>query len=166
MNQKSKLKLSSNMEDYLEVINILEKEKGFARVKDISRLMNVKNPSVTGALSTLENNNLVKHEKYGYVELTPEGIEIAQEIQEKHKIFQRFLTIVLKINPVTAERDSCRLEHAISPETYEKLTKFIEFIDTCPENEIPEWLNNFYHFMETGKRRECVKRSNNPKNIG
>ncbi len=155
MNKNNKLKLSSNMEDYLEVINILDREKGFARVKDISRLMNVKNPSVTGAISKLENNNLVKHEKYGYVELTIKGKEIAQNIQKKHKIFQRFLTIVLKINPVTAEKDSCQLEHAISSETYEKLTKFIEFIDTCPETEIPGWLKSFYHFMETGERPVC-----------
>ncbi len=154
-NMNNKLKLSSNMEDYLEVINILDREKGFTRVKDISRLMNVKNPSVTGALSKLENNNLVKHEKYGYVELTTEGRVIARNIQKKHKIFQRFLTMVLNINPVTAEKDSCQFEHAISPETYEKLTKFIEFIDTCPETETPEWLKSFYHFMETGERPVC-----------
>jgi DtxR family Mn-dependent transcriptional regulator len=140
------------MEDYLEAIAILNKEKGFARVKDISRLMNVKNPSVTGALSTLERDDLVRHERYGYVELTNRGERIADDIQKRHAILQRFLTLILKIDPQIAEQDSCRIEHAISPETFDRFTKFIEFVETCPEQDTPGWLRNFYHFMKTGKR--------------
>ena len=158
MNENKNSKLSSNMEDYLEAIVILDNEKGFARVKEISRLMNVKNPSVSGALTILENNDLVRHEKYGYVELTSKGRKIARDIQKKHKTFLKFLTMVLKIDPETAEKDSCKLEHAISSETFEKITKFIEFVETCPESETPEWLENFYYFMETSKRRVCRKK--------
>jgi DtxR family Mn-dependent transcriptional regulator len=149
-------KLSSSMEDYLEAIAILNKEKGFARVKDISRLMNVKNPSVTGALSTLERDDLVRHERYGYVELTTKGERIADDIQKRHAILQRFLTLILKIDPKIAEQDSCRIEHAISPETFERFTKFIEFVETCPEQDTPVWLSNFYHFMKTGERPTCT----------
>ncbi|MGQ9615396.1 MAG: metal-dependent transcriptional regulator [Spirochaetota bacterium] len=144
-------KLSSKMEDYLEVISILNKEKGVVRVKDISRKMNVKNPSVSGALSTLESNDLIRHEKYGYVVLTEKGKRIARDIQKKHNVLLRFLTLVLKIDRETAERDSCKLEHAISPQTLEKLTKFIEFVETFPEKDIPEWLKSFYNFVKTGK---------------
>lgn len=157
--KKNDKKISSNMEDYLEAIVIINKDKKVARVKDISRLMKVKTPSVTGALATLENNDLVIHEKYGYVELTPKGRKIAENIQEKHKMFRRFLTLILKIDPKTAEEDACMLEHAISRETFEKLTKFIEFVETCPEKEIPEWLKNFYYFIDTGKRRFSKKHS-------
>ena len=151
-------KLSSSMEDYLEAIAILNKEKGTVRVKDISRLMNVKNPSVTGALATLERDDLVRHERYGYVELTSKGERIAHDIQKRHAILARFLTLVLKIDAGIAEEDSCRIEHAISPETFERFTKFIEFVETCPEEETPLWLRNFYHFMNTGERPECRHR--------
>jgi DtxR family Mn-dependent transcriptional regulator len=149
-------KLSSSMEDYLEAIATLSSEKGTVRVKDISRLMNVKNPSVTGALATLEREELVRHERYGYVELTSKGERIACDIQKRHAILSRFLTLVLKIDAQTAEEDSCRIEHAISPETFDRFTKFIEFVETCPEDEAPLWLRNFYHFMNTGERPECV----------
>jgi DtxR family Mn-dependent transcriptional regulator len=161
MNKEKKIKLSSNMEDYIEVIAILNKENKVARVKDISRLMHVKNPSVTGALRTLEKNNLVRHEPYGYVELTSLGENIAQDIQKKHHTLLRFLTIVLKIDPVIAERDACNLEHSISALTLEKLTKFLEFVKTCPENETPEWLVHFHQWMRTGKRDECSKKKLN-----
>jgi DtxR family Mn-dependent transcriptional regulator len=158
MNKEREIKLSSNMEDYIEVIAILNKEKSVARVKDISRLMHVKNPSVTGALRTLEKNNLVRHERYGYVELTSLGEKIARDIQKKHHTLLRFFTLVLKIDPVIAERDACNLEHAISAPTLEKLTKFLEFVKTCPENETPEWLEHFHSWMKTGKRDECSKK--------
>jgi DtxR family Mn-dependent transcriptional regulator len=145
------------MEDYLEAIAILNREKGFARVRDIGRMLKVKTPSVTGALATLERDDLVHHERYGYVELTPKGKRIALDITQRHAILHRFLTLVLQIDPETAEGDSCRLEHSMSPETMEKLTKFIDFVESCPEQEEPEWLRNFYYFMETGERRGCGK---------
>jgi DtxR family Mn-dependent transcriptional regulator len=150
-------RLSSSKEDYLEAIAILYKEKGFARVKDISRLLGVKNPSVTGALATLERDDLVRHERYGYVELTKRGERIAQDVRKRHAVIRRFLTLILNIDPETADEDSCRLEHSISPETIEKLTKFVEFVETCPEQDAPEWLHNFFHYMQTGKRRGCAK---------
>lgn len=144
------------MEDYLEAIAILNKEKGTVRVKDISRLMNVKNPSVTGALATLERDDLVRHERYGYVELTGKGERIAHDIQKRHTIVARFLTLVLKIDTQIAEEDSCRIEHAISPETFDRFTKFIEFVEACTEEETPLWLRNFYNFMKTGSRPGCI----------
>lgn len=150
-------RLSSSMEDYLEAISILHKDKGFARVKDISRLLGVKNPSVTGALATLERDDLVRHERYGYVELTARGARIALDIRRRHTILRRFLTLILHIDPDTADADSCRLEHSVSSETIEKLTKFVEFVETCPEQDTPEWLHNFYYYLQTGKRRDCSR---------
>jgi DtxR family Mn-dependent transcriptional regulator len=157
METEKNSKLSSSMEDYLEAIAVLGKDKGFARVKDISRHLKVKNPSVSGALSILEKDDLVRHERYGYVELTSKGRSIARSIQRKHHTLLRFLTLVLKIDRKTAETDSCRLEHAISAETLEKLTKFIEFVETCPEKDTPKWLSSFYYFMQTGKRSRCTE---------
>jgi DtxR family Mn-dependent transcriptional regulator len=143
------------MEDYLEAIAILTKEKGTVRVKDISSLMKVKNPSVTGALATLERDSLVKHERYGYVELTRKGERIADDIQKRHILLVRFLTLILKRDDQTVEKEACRIEHAISTETFERLSKFIEFVEICPEEQTPPWLSHFYHFMKTGEMPEC-----------
>jgi DtxR family Mn-dependent transcriptional regulator len=148
------------MEDYLEAIALLDQKKGVARVRDISRLLKVTYPSVTGAVATLERDGLVKHEKYGYVELTPRGRTMAEAVQERHQVFLRFLTLVLHIDPTEAEVDSCRLEHAIGPETLARLTKFLKFIETCPEQDIPLWLQNFYRYLETGKRSTCKQGHN------
>ena len=150
--------MSSNMEDYLETIATLKKEIGVARVKDIGRLLNVKNPSVNAALNVLSDLGLVFHERYGYVDLTDKGEELAQNIKKRHDIMVRFLTTILKIDPKTAEEDACRMEHAMSDETFEKFTKFMEFVETCPKKERPIWLQNFDFYIKTGKRQNCTKR--------
>jgi len=143
------------MEDYLEAVAFLKREKGVARVRDIGRLLNVKKPSVTSALNTLSRAGLVLHERYGYVELTPEGKKIASYVQSRHDILVEFLTEILSIDHKIAGKDACRMEHAISPPTFQKLTKFIEFVATCPGSARPDWLKSFDNYFKTGKRLQC-----------
>ncbi|MGB2578922.1 DtxR family Mn-dependent transcriptional regulator [Elusimicrobium simillimum] len=119
-------KLSTSMEDYLEAISIAAKQYGVARVKDIRDLMNVKTPSVTGALTVLAAQGYVVHEKYGYVELTPKGLKAAEDIKQRHALLSAFLTDILGVSKTTADIDACKMEHTISKETFEKLTKFVK----------------------------------------
>ncbi len=46
--------LTKSLEDYLEAIKILKEEKKIGRVKDIGKMLNVKNSSVVGALKILK----------------------------------------------------------------------------------------------------------------
>ena len=138
-------KISANMEDYLEAIVILKKEMGVARVKDIGRLLSVKNPSVNSALNTLSDAGLVIHERYGYADLTKEGEVAAHGVIGRHDTLVRFLKAILGFDQRTAEADACRMEHSMSEEGFEKLTKFMVFVETCQEGEQPEWLKNFHN---------------------
>ncbi len=144
-------KLTSSMEDYLEAIAALKKEKGVARVRDISRALDVKKPSVTGALAVLSKKGLIVHERYGYVELTREGEEVARSIQRRHDLLVMFLNKVLGVDRKAAARDACRMEHAISRGTFERLAKFMEFVKIRPDGGRPEWLKKFHGFYKTGK---------------
>jgi DtxR family Mn-dependent transcriptional regulator len=148
-------KLSSNMEDYLEAIIALQKKNGVAMVRDIGRHLGVKNSSVTSALNTLSKSGFAVHERYGYVELTREGEHIAQLVQKRHDILTKFLIDILSVDPKTAGEDACKMEHALSPQTSQRLTKFIEFLETCPDGDKPEWLKNFQYYLKTGKRLTC-----------
>ncbi|MFH1045512.1 MAG: metal-dependent transcriptional regulator [Candidatus Omnitrophota bacterium] len=119
-------KLSSSMEDYLEAVVFLKRDKGVARVKDISAMIRVKTPSVIGALNALAKDGLIIHERYGYVELTRIGERIAQKVKKRHETLVHFLTQILGIDSKRAAEDACKMEHVISPQTTEKLTKFLE----------------------------------------
>jgi len=153
-----KKKLSSTMEDYLEAIAALKKQNDIARVKDIGRLLDVKSSSVNAALRTLSKKGLVRHEKYGYVNLTPTGEEIACNVQGTHDLLLKFLTEILNINENEALQDACKMEHAISPKTFDRLTKFIKFVETGLNGGRPQWLKSFKYYLKTGKKLSCKMR--------
>jgi DtxR family transcriptional regulator, Mn-dependent transcriptional regulator len=151
--------LTSTMEDYLEAIFDLDRDKKVVRVKDIAKKLDVKMPSVTSMLKTLSDRGLVAYEKYEYVELTDEGSGVGQEMHRRHGVLRKFLTDILKIDPVTADEEACRMEHSLSAGTLNSLTDFIAYVQTCPragEN----WLRHFEDFRQHGYRPEkCVKRT-------
>ncbi|MDY6967929.1 MAG: metal-dependent transcriptional regulator, partial [Spirochaetota bacterium] len=107
--------LSSNMEDYIEQIATLSKEKKFVRVKDIANGLNKKMPSVTSALNKLMDKGLVYYEKYAYVELTKEGEKLADRVYKRHSFLSDVFTNVLRMNRKKAEENACRIEHFLSP---------------------------------------------------
>ncbi|MBN2416833.1 metal-dependent transcriptional regulator [bacterium] len=119
-------KLTSNMEDYLETIFMLEVEKGNVRVKDISRKMGITMPSVSGALKKLREQGMVQHRKYEVIVLTPEGARTAEKIYRRHQVIREFLNTVLGVSTSLAERDACNMEHVISPETIAGFSRMLD----------------------------------------
>jgi len=113
--------MTQSLEDYLETIYLLTLSKKVARVKDISELLEVKKPSVINAIKELTGRNYISHEKYGYIELTEQGILEASKILEKHNLIKKFLVEVLKVDEKTAEKDACSMEHFLSKETLSKI---------------------------------------------
>ncbi len=125
--------ITPTMEDYLEVIGQLGKKDEVVRVKNIARQLNVKMPSVTEALKTLAKDGLIRHEKYGYVELTQRGGRIAKEIYSRHQTLFKFLNQILGIDARTAEEDACKMEHTISSTARKKLIEFIKSLESRPQ---------------------------------
>jgi DtxR family Mn-dependent transcriptional regulator len=149
---------TASREDYLEAIAKLSEEETSVRVTQISKRLRVKKPSVTAALHKLSEDGLVKHRRYGLVELTREGRMIAEEVMRRHEVLFRFLSEVLDIDPETAQEDACRMEHSLSPTSLERLAKFVEFVVTCPKGE-PMWHRGFKYYFEHGERdQELVAR--------
>ncbi|MCL5105382.1 MAG: metal-dependent transcriptional regulator [Armatimonadetes bacterium] len=139
-------KLSRSLEDYLEAIYNLKVRNQFARVKDIARMMEVKMPSVTEAIRSLTSRGLVKHQPYENVELTDEGLDRARGIAHRHSAVKEFLTSVLGLDENDAETEACGIEHAIRPDTLDKLLKFVDFVRVCGGDK-PLRLDDFRHFL-------------------
>ena len=120
--------LTASLEDYLEAIFQLITEKQVARARDIAKRLNVKQPSVTGALRTLSDKGLVDYEPYEVVTLTPEGMAVAREVVRRHEALKNFLTEILMIDEVEADEAACRMEHAIPT----PILEFLESVSTTP----------------------------------
>ena len=55
-----------------------------------------------------------------FLRLTDVGREVAEQTYEKHCFFTRLLTEA-GVDPKTAEQDACRMEHAISDDSFQKI---------------------------------------------
>ncbi|MDD4166660.1 MAG: metal-dependent transcriptional regulator [Endomicrobiaceae bacterium] len=122
-------KLTESLENYLETIAFLKRENKIARVKDISKMMGVKNSSVNIALNVLSERGYVIHERYGYVDLTERGQIVADDIQKKEDLLFSFLHNILGVEKEIALKDACKMEHTISDETLAKLIYFVGKLD-------------------------------------
>jgi DtxR family Mn-dependent transcriptional regulator len=95
----------------------------------------------------------VKYEKYRGVTLTKKGRKLAEDTREKHDMLTELLTL-LGLDDVTAEEDACKIEHILSKETSNRLSKFVEFINH-PKG-TPRWLEHFDYFYRTGRYVDCT----------
>ena len=120
------MELTRSREDYLEAICEICEEEKVARVKDIASHMAVSLASVNYALKALKGEGLIKHKRYGYIELTEKGCKIGQAIYSKHKSIRAFLTNILNVSEGVADKDACGIEHVISEETFDKMKSFME----------------------------------------
>ncbi len=128
----TKQRLSPSMEDYLEVIYGLVQENRVARVRDIADILSVTMPSVTGALKKLSKKQLVNYDPHEVITLTPEGEALARKLAHAHRSIASFLTEILNIQPDIAEKNACRMEHAIDDVVLTRLIRYIEFVGKCP----------------------------------
>ena len=109
-------------EMYLEAILALTKEKGFVRSIDVSEYLGYSKPSVSRAMGILRNGEYIVMEKDGAITLTDSGREIAEKILERHTVLTRLLTM-LGVSEETAAADACKIEHAISDETFSAIKR-------------------------------------------
>ena len=117
---KEKQHTTASGEDYLEDILVLKKKLGMVRSVDVARHLEVTKPSVCHAVATLRDGGFLTMDSDYFLHLTDVGREVAEQIYEKHRFFTDRL-IEAGVDPETAERDACRIEHVISQESFEHL---------------------------------------------
>ena len=113
-------KLHASGEDYLEAVLVLQKERGMVRSVDVARHMGVSKPSVCHAVATLKAGGFLTMDEDFFLRLTDVGREVAERTYEKHCFFTQLL-VDAGVEPKTAEQDACRMEHAISDDSFQKI---------------------------------------------
>ncbi|MCD8383887.1 MAG: metal-dependent transcriptional regulator [Clostridiales bacterium] len=118
------MKIHESAENYLEAILMIQLEKGSARSIDVAHKLEFSKPSVSRAVSLLRENGYITMGKDGLLELTDSGRAIAETIYERHVLLTRWL-VSLGVPEDVAAEDACRMEHDVSPITFEKLKEYI-----------------------------------------
>ena len=112
-------------EMYLETIFVLLKEKNLVRSVDVAEHMGYSKPSISRAMGLLKKGNFIEIAPDGAITLTDAGVQVAEKIYERHTLLTRLL-VQLGVSPETAAEDACKLEHAISDESFEAIKKHVQ----------------------------------------
>ena len=116
------MKIHKSAEDYLEMILRLNEEKGYARSVDIATGLSVSKPSVSVAMKHLREDGYITMDRDNYISLTDAGLEIARRVYDRHLALTEIL-IRIGVDPETAQKDACKIEHDISPQTYDAIVR-------------------------------------------
>ena len=118
------MQIRESAENYLETILILSQRKGKGEVRsiDIVNELEFSKPSVSVAMKNLRENGYITVDKDGYIRLTDKGLEIAENMYERHTLLSQWL-IKLGVDEKVAVEDACRMEHVISAESFAAIKK-------------------------------------------
>ena len=118
------MKIHESAENYLETILMLKNQKGYVRSIDIAHELSFTKASVSVAMKSFREKGYITMDESGGLSLTPEGMAIAEKVFERHHIIASAL-ISIGVDKETAFDDSCKIEHVISDESFEKLKKYL-----------------------------------------
>lgn len=140
------------IEEYIETIYVICLEKKIAKVSDIKNKMGLSSlATVTEMAQKLDNEKLVKYEKYGGVTLTKRGFKLGKQLIETHKSIEELFKII-NIESSIASDDACLVEHIISKETAQAIKTFVEFAQKEENKDILERLESYYSKSRNKKK--------------
>lgn len=117
--------IKESAENYLETIYSLIEKNGSVRSIDIANELGFSKPSISVAMKAFREEGYVLVDHEGKISLTGKGLEIATRVYERHQLIAKAL-MALGVSESTAYEDSCKLEHGLSDESFEKIKEHVE----------------------------------------
>ncbi|MBB89243.1 MAG: hypothetical protein CMB27_03380 [Euryarchaeota archaeon] len=127
--------LSESAEMMIKNINELAADGKRVRTSDLAAKTKLKPATVTEMIQRLGDLGLVDYEAYHGVHLTKQGQHVADVIEHRFNILERFLTEILGVETNEASEVACRMEHVLTRDVEHKLTTFLG-IDPKKESEL------------------------------
>jgi Mn-dependent DtxR family transcriptional regulator len=134
--------VTPTMEDYLEMIYRLSKDRGFTRIGDLAGALHVQPPSASKMVQKLAEASFLNYEKYGVIELTGQGRELGEYLVKRHETIERFLRFIGATRSVLEETE--KIEHNLSTETVKQIMLLVQFME---ENQ--QWMEAFTAYKQS-----------------
>ncbi|HZK47771.1 MAG TPA: metal-dependent transcriptional regulator [Atopostipes sp.] len=119
------MKISPSKEDYIKTIYSLNGAKDIVSNKQLAHSLSVSAASVTDMNNRLKKENLITYYPYKGVQLTDIGIQIANKLIRKHRIWEVFLYEKLGFDWDEVHVEADRLEHASSEKVINALSELL-----------------------------------------
>ncbi len=122
--------ITHSMAHYLTTLHKLHEDRGYARVSDVARELEVTKGSVSTQMKHLKEKGFVIEDENRFLLLTSEGDSIAREVMHNREIIIHFFQKVLGVDPVQAETDACKIEHLLSRDTSQQLLALVQLLQS------------------------------------
>lgn len=129
--------MSKNIDEYLKILYTINSEGKAASTSEISRRLNIAPASVTEMLRKLDDKGYVKYSPYQGAVLTETGLKTGERITRHHRLLERFLCDVLKLDRNAVHAQACEMEHTLSDETGLALCRALKHPSKCPDDQKP-----------------------------
>lgn len=123
--------ITESVEEYLEAIYRLGERGEAATTTSVANKLKVAPASATQMLKKLAKQRYLKYTPYRGVYLTPKGKKIGKEILRKHRVMEKFLSI-LGLPKSRVHKDACELEHHIPDDLERAIHQRVEGEKTLP----------------------------------
>lgn len=146
------MKLTKNEEDYLKGLFNLTKENLNNKVgtNQLAEHLGFSPASVNGMLKKLKSKGLVTYKKYGKLELTDIGNDMAVMLIRKHRLWETFLYKCMNFTWDEVHNVAEQLEHINSEKLITELDRFLGFPQSDPHGAIiPDAKGNFAEKQKT-----------------
>ena len=145
-------RVTPSMQDCLEAILRLQREKGAARVRDLAQALSIHKSTVTAMLRQLSRRGLIRYRPYELAVLEPAGRAIAERVTGDHHQIRTFLQEILLLDADAAEANACRLEHAADRRLIERIDLFARYLHENPRRH-QRVRSDFARFLERAHPR-------------
>ena len=122
--QARSARLSSLLEDYVELIADLLASHGEARATDVAKRFGVTHPTAIKSINRLKREGLVTARPYRGIFLTHTGQAMAERVRARHRLMVELL-LAVGVAPEAAETDAEGMEHHASEATLEAFARFL-----------------------------------------
>lgn len=136
---------SSVEENYLKALFHLSKNgEGDVNVKDLSKHLDIKMPTVNSMMKKLAEKEFVLYESYKPLRLTNKGILKAALIVRKHRLTEMFLVQKMEFGWEDVHQVAEQIEHINSDLFFDKMDELLNYPKVDPHGSpIPDRDGNF-----------------------
>lgn len=121
-------KITSAMEDYLEMIYRNSLEDGYIRINLLADQLHVRAASASRMVQKLGEMGFLIYKKYGIIILSENGKKLGEYLLERHHIIESFLKLLSCEGDLLQQTEL--MEHNINPRTVAKINILNRFFNT------------------------------------
>lgn len=135
--------VTSRLEDYLEALFHLETTGSKQTVTALAENLKLTKGTIATVIKKMAEQELVWHESYGAIRLTPKGRRIGWQVYMKHERLTSFFHDFLGQDAARSEEIACLIEHHLDGAAANRFFNLIDFLQAAQADQ-KKWTRELF----------------------